>query len=83
MSAQFTQYVFFLSTAEEEAAVFVGQERSTAPPKLRYARDLRPGTYRVEGEEVQPVEVGPEQKEAPEGVTGAVASWCTGRVDMP
>jgi hypothetical protein len=83
MTSEFKQYVFFLSTAEEEAGLFAAQERSPAPQELRYARELRPGTYRVADGDMQPINVEPELVATPQGVTAhRPDSWCTGRVDM-
>ena len=78
-----TQFVFFLSTAEEEAGHFNGQERSIEQQDLRYTRDLRPGTYTVQGDELRPVET-PTDPEAESPVSGTAdpSSWCSGRVDI-
>lgn len=85
MTQAFTQFVFFLSTAQEEAELFVGQERSPRPQILRYTRELRPGTYRVADGDVQPLDA----NGAPPISNPVVAhedvpeSWCAGRVDIP
>lgn len=85
MNGNFTQFVFFLSTAEDEAGMFVAQEMSFTPQSLRYRRKLTPGTYRVAGNDLEALQTSEEPIAAFPQLGGSRSDsehWCTGWIDM-